>query len=82
MEKLTTSDIANFVWLWGKEFFLETEKGNYIWSDPDYGGDNTICPYKGSFKEYLKKIGVYYGRGKGKHYIVNYCGEDVKILDK
>lgn len=39
---LKTSDIAEFNWGFGKEWFLRTNKGNFIWSDPEYGGDNTI----------------------------------------
>lgn len=82
-DKLTTGDIADFTWFWGNEFFLETNKGNFVWSDPDYtGGDNTIRPFKGSLQDYCRHCNVDYGRSKGKHFIGSYCGEDVKILDK
>jgi hypothetical protein len=81
MEKLTVEDIANFTWMWGQEFFLETAKGNYIWRDPDYGGDNTIRPYHGSYRDFLEEIGVEYGRDKGKHFISEYCGSQVQIVE-
>lgn len=54
--------IAEFTWLWTNEFFLETSDGNYIWSDPSYGGDNTIRPYFDTFQEYLKECHISYGR--------------------
>ena len=78
-DNLTNDDFANFTWLFGKEFFLETSKGNFIWSDPDYNGDNTITPYSGSLQSYLKECGMKYGRGKGRHMIKSYCGEKVII---
>jgi hypothetical protein len=38
-------------------------------------------PYKGSWEEYYKEFG-YYGRGKGKHYIVDYCGDKFTVNEK
>jgi len=72
--------VAEFTWLWDDKFFLETENGNFIWSDPDYNGDNTIRPYNGTLIQYCKENGIDFGRGKGKHHIENYCGPNIKIL--
>lgn len=79
MNKLTLDTVASFTWMWGPEFFLETDVGNYIWSDPEYNGDNTIRPYAGSYQSYLREIGMGCGRDKGKHFIRDYCGDQVKI---
>lgn len=70
--------IAEFTWDFSSHFFLETEKGNYIWSNPDYGGDNTIQPYDSSYEAWIDG-GV--GRSKGKHRIGDYCGENVVICN-
>ena len=37
--------IGDFTWLWNDIFFIETEQGNFVWSDPEYNGDNTIRLY-------------------------------------
>ena len=79
-EKLTLDDSGNFCWNYMDSFFIETSKGNFIWSDPDYEGDNTIRPYKGTLGDYCKKTGLVCLRDKGWHSIRGYCGDDVKIL--
>lgn len=70
--------IADFTWDYGKEFFLETSEGNFVWSDPDHNGDNTINPFKGTYEDWLKENGIPYGRDKGKHKIRDFCGDNVK----
>lgn len=75
---LTIKDVAHFIWDFGQEFFLETEHGNYIWSDPDYDGDNTL---RKTHLSYDMWIGDMYGRDKGTHYIEDYCGPNVKIIE-
>jgi hypothetical protein len=81
MQKLTIDDVAEFIWFWDETFFLETKKGNFVWNDPDHGGDNTITPYKGSVGDFCRKINADFGRDKGVHKISEYCGPDVKICD-
>lgn len=81
MEKLTLEDVATFTWSFGHVFFMETAKGNYEWSDPDYQGDNTIRPFKGTYKDWLKRRGIPFGRDKGTHTIDGYCGTEVSIKD-
>lgn len=78
-EKLTLDDEAEFTWMFGHEFFLETSKGNFVWSDPEYSGDNTIRSFSGTYKDFQKQLGVGLGRYKGKHIIREYCGSDVKL---
>jgi hypothetical protein len=78
---LTIKDEANFTWNYGNKFFLETSKGNYVWSDPDYlGGDNTITPFNGNYDTWIKSENIPMGRDKGNHIIEDYCGKDVKII--
>lgn len=67
--------IGHFGWDFGQVFFIETEKGNFIWSDPEYGGDGSIRPYAGSLKSWLKSSNLPYVRDKGKHFIREYCGD-------
>jgi len=74
---LTKEMTADFTWDFGQTFFLETSEGNYLWSDPDYGGDNHIRKYDGSYNDWLPP--PLYGRSKGSHAIKDYCGEDVII---
>ena len=52
-KSLTVEDVADFTWNWNDLFFLETAKGNFVWSDPEYGGDNTIRPYNGDLKKFF-----------------------------
>lgn len=53
---MTRDEVANligsFTWDFGNKFFIETEKGNFEWSDPDYGGDNTIRDMKCSYRKW------------------------------
>lgn len=78
-KSLTVEDVADFTWNWNDLFFLETAKGNFVWSDPEYGGDNTIRPYNGDLKKFFGKS---YGRSSGSHTIAAYCGNGVRILDE
>ena len=71
--------IGDFTWLWGDEFFIETENANFVWSDPNYDGDNTIRLISGSFRDYLRENNLDFGRSKGRHFISNYCGEKVQL---
>lgn len=74
---LTLDTVAKFTWGFGHEFFLETEFGNYIWSDPSYGGNNTIRATHLSYRGWAEP---FWGREKGKHVIREYCGESVEIV--
>lgn len=65
--------VGEFTWCWGWSFFIETSQGNFVWKDPEYGGDNTIRPYSGSYDDFCKEKNVPYGRNKGKHVIEAYC---------
>lgn len=70
--------IGDFTWNFGNKFFIETAEGNFIWSDPDYNGDNTIRKFNGTLQDYF---GDSFGRDKGKHYISDYCGTEFTLVD-
>ncbi len=73
--------VGDFTWFWNDTFFIETSVGNFIWSNPDYNGTNTIKPYNGTYKAFLKSLNnIPYGRSKGKHLISDYCGTDFTLL--
>lgn len=79
-EKLL-SMIGEFTYCWGFHFFIETSEGNFVWEDPDYGGNNTIKKFNGSLSDFLAQFnGIDFGRDKGKHYIWNYCGKDFVLI--
>lgn len=71
---------GQFTWLWNDKFFIETPTGCYIWSDPQYNGNNTLMEYKGTYADFLAEVKVDYGRDKGVHLIKNYCGEAVRLI--
>lgn len=64
--------VGDFTWDFEQSFFIETNEGNFVWSDPDYGGSGEIVEYKGSYNEW---IGGGFGRSKGRHFIGSYCGD-------
>lgn len=68
---------GNFSWNFGDELFIETDKGNFVWSDPEYEGDNTLYLFNGSYEDYLKQENISFCRDKGTHLIKNYCGDFV-----
>lgn len=72
---------GEFAWDFGCHFFIETAKGNFVWSDPDYEGDNTLVPFTGTYKDYLRETGVPFCRDKGTHTIEAYCGKDIIFKD-
>jgi hypothetical protein len=74
--------VGHFTWGFSSKFFIETEVGNFIWSDPEYNGDNSLTYFKGSYEEWTKEENIPFGRDKGFHIIKNYCGEDVVLKAK
>ena len=71
---------GEFSWGFRDQFFIETDIGNFIWSSPDYGGNNTITKYNNTFKNWLKEECLPYARSKGDHTIAEYCGEDFEVV--
>lgn len=73
------NEIAEVTWLFCSYFLLETSSGNFIWNDPDYGGDNTIRQFYGDYKAACKYAGTPFGRDKGHHVIRVYCGDKLTL---
>ena len=76
-KKLNYEELGNltgeFCWDFGHFFFIETVSGNFLWSDPDYGGNNEIKAFIGDFTKVRKYLGVPMMRDKGTHRIKDYC---------
>ena len=81
---ITRAELLNlmgeFTWFWDDKFFIRTKKGNFVWSDPDYNGDNTIRPFAGSIFDFHKQYGYDFGRDKGDHQIYRKCGENIIFI--
>lgn len=73
------NSIGQFTWDFGQRFFVATEHGNFVWSDPDYNGDNSFTKFDGSFKDWIDQTGVPFGRAKGRHLIRSYCGDQIVL---
>lgn len=78
---ITLETIGTFTWSFHHRFHIETDQGNYEWSDPDYpGGDNTIHPCQ-PYNVWCNLLNIPFGRDKGTHRIRDYCGNNVSIFD-
>jgi hypothetical protein len=73
------NEMAEFTWDFGQKFFVETKHGNFVWSDPDYNGDNTMMEYSGTAQDFFSPM---YGRSKGKHLISRYCGDQFTVIEE
>lgn len=69
--------IGDFTWSFGNQFFIETPNGNFVWSDPDYGGNNILKSFNSNYEDWCKSLNIPYGRDKGRHKIRDYCGENI-----
>ena len=77
---LNMGSLARFSWFWGKDFFVETPLGNFHYSDPDYGGDNTMTLFEGSYEKFRIYLNFQTSRDKGFHDIEEYCGKDFTLV--
>ncbi len=69
--------MAEFTWSFGKTWFVETQFGNFIWSDPDYAGDNTFKKFDGDYRKWCDLENIDAGRSKGFHNVERYCGNQI-----
>ena len=46
---------ATFWWDYQYMFFVETNFGSWLWSDPAYGGSNTLVKFSGSIKDFCDR---------------------------
>ncbi len=67
--------------IWWNEknlYLIETNVDNFIWSDPDFGGDNTLRKFDGTMSDFMKEHGTR-GRDKGRHIIGSYVAKNVIV---
>lgn len=73
--------VGSFVWCVkpnNSEWFIKTNKGNFVWSDPQLGGDNNISPIENGVTPE-----AYFGKpcfNKGEYAIYLFCGDQFKIV--
>lgn len=79
-KELLLQSIGHFTWMYDDRFFIETPHGNFVWSNPEYGGDNTMTPYKGGYQEYASDFEI--GKNKGQHNIEKYCGDRFIVVQR
>lgn len=82
--KITTRDellnaFADFTWCWGQEFIIRVNDQVFVWKDPDYDGNNTVTEQDCTHNELMARMGIDFGRCKGRHIVGNYCGEEIKV---
>lgn len=71
---------GEFSWGYSSDWFIETPKGNFIWSDSDYPlGNNHIKKFNGTLSDFLALKGIPYVRDKGITVIKNRVPETVTI---
>ena len=70
--------MGNFCWDFRFTWFVETKYGNFIWKDPDYGGDNSFTQTIKTFCQYNTNRQTW--RDKGDHQIEKYFGGDINII--
>ena len=69
---------GEFTWSFHDVFHIKTSTGCFEWSDPEYGGNNTIIPTE-NLSSWCKRQEIPFGRDKGIHKIKDYCGVDVSV---
>ena len=72
------NSVGNFCWDFGCTWFVETSIGNFIWSDPDYNGDNSFKQIEETFQQFNHPAQLW--RDKGYHHIERYCGDAIDII--
>lgn len=73
--------VGEFSWSFNKLYHIKTEVGDFEWSDPEYGGDNSIKSTV-SHDKWLLKHKLRYSRKMGIHRIRCYCGTGFKYIQQ
>jgi hypothetical protein len=80
---MTKEEIRNlfgdFTFDYKDEFFISTEKGNFVFSDPKYGGSGELKKYDGSRKNWEESKAKVFG--PINHFLDYVCG-DFKYVEK
>ncbi len=72
--------VAHFYQSSGSECFATNKYWNMIWSNPEYGGDNTIRKYEGTYDDWYNSLEVKHVEDKGRHITRKFCGKDIEII--
>lgn len=65
---------GSFYWCFGYDYFISTERGNFIWKDPQFGGDNSFISFNGNIEEYKREKKISSFRWEGVLLIAKRCG--------
>lgn len=60
------------------QIFVETDDANYIYSDPQAGGNNTMRNSELTYARWSKGLKL---RDLGRHVIRNFCGNSVRLIN-
>lgn len=72
--------MGSFTWMFGRDWFIETQYGNFHWSDPKYNGDNSFKLFNGTSDEFYRHLGVPHGVAKGRHLVRKMCGDGITMV--
>lgn len=78
VQPITGEDAGYFTWGHGSDFFVETAKGDFIWSATRQGGNGTLRHTGLSLCGWADDQGII-PRCKGIHRIRDYCKEDALL---
>jgi len=78
-DNISLDTFAKFIWNFGEKFLVEFNNQTYVWSSPDYNGDNTIRRYTDDFDNFTSS--GFCVRDKGWHIIRDYCGPNVIFIN-
>jgi hypothetical protein len=45
-------ETGDFYWDFSFYFFIETLHGNWVWQDPENGGNNSLTSFEGSLQDF------------------------------
>lgn len=73
--------VGEFLWSFGASWFIESKMGNFIWDDPDHGGNNTVRETLIPYLVWLDGEHIEFARSKGLHCIKDYIGEFELVVE-
>ena len=54
-----SSLFGSFTWAFNslEKVLIETDEGNFLWKDPEFGGNNSLRKFTGSYNDFVKEFG-------------------------
>lgn len=65
---------GSFYWCFGFDYFITTDNGNFIWQDPQFGGDNSFILFNGNIEDYKRHKKISSFRWEGIFSVDDRCG--------